>query len=438
VAEASSHADLSLQNGSEALLLQRGSVLLDRMSWGGIRGLGEGEPAPDVSGESLARIPDGRDTGDDRSDFSPLDPPNPGRANASPTEFRLLGWRLEPPWSAEPGPAALELQLHATGWSEVQNLRLELPDDGVATQLEASRGDTVVMRLDLDLESGRREIRMNLGSATERLPLQIGPSRLRLNEVMARPVAGATEWVELAVAGPDSLDLTGWTLADAGGNARALGDLRLGGESFLVLASRPQGLSLMRPAPVIRPSGGWPALNQSDRDHEDGQSWADELVLRDPRGAAVDWLRWRADEVEEAGRSLERAAVTAATPSLWVAAPRGSTPGAPNDAARYPAPASGLFVAPNPFTPDQDGDADLLHVALRDPATAAEAEAEIVDLSGDRVVRLRPARAREVVEWIWDGRDERGRPVPWGAYLLSVRSDGGRTWRELIAVGAKP
>jgi hypothetical protein len=123
---------------------------------------------------------------------------------------------------------------------------------------------------------------------------------------------------------------------------------------------------------------------------------------------------------------------------LWVAAPRGSTPGAPNDAARYPAPASGLFVAPNPFTPDQDGDADLLHVALRDPATAAEAEAEIVDLSGDRVVRLRPARAREVVEWIWDGRDERGRPVPWGAYLLSVRSDGGRTWRELIAVGAKP
>ena len=64
-------AYLGLQNGPDALRLVRGEQVLDMVGYGPLtdQDMMETEPADIAPGMSLARRPDGRDTGNNRSDF---------------------------------------------------------------------------------------------------------------------------------------------------------------------------------------------------------------------------------------------------------------------------------------------------------------------------------------------------------------------------------
>jgi hypothetical protein len=105
--------------------------------------------------------------------------------------------------------------------------------------------------------------------------------------------------------------------------------------------------------------------------------------------------------------------------------PQGSGPdlGAleyPNLSAAEPAPAATLAAMsarPNPFNPITTLEFTLDRAGL--------ATLEIFSLDGRRVRRLladwRPAGPGRAV---WDGRDDRGRPLPSSAYLARLRSSG--------------
>lgn len=440
VEEADARSELSLQNGPDALWLRRGGEILDRVAWGEIEGLGEGSPAEDVAGQSLGRVPDGLDSGNNARDLRPLDEPTPGAENLPAVRWRLDRLEPEPPWLPRPGRVEVRVELSAVGWASTQSASVDLVGaaSGSALSVTLAAGESRELRWWLDVDAHRDSVLVRIEAAGLRRrlgrPFRVGPAAVVLNEVMARPSSGEPEWVELHNLGSERVDLSSWALSDSDREPRPLGEgIELPPRGFVVLTADPEELEASAAVAGVRPAGGWPALNQSDGE----EGFADELLLFDAEGRVVDHLRWTAERLSEAGRSLERALVSDATPSVWIEAPRGASPGRANDTARQALPDAGLQARPNPFSPDGDGQEDFLHVALRDAERAAMVEAEVFDLAGDRVRRLRAAGSGAVRQWIWDGRDERGERVPAGAYVLVLRptTPAGRTWRRLVAVG---
>lgn len=84
--------------------------------------------------------------------------------------------------------------------------------------------------------------------------------------------------------------------------------------------------------------------------------------------------------------------------------------------------APALALAPNPTRGP---------VRIRiDAAHAGDAEVEVLDTSGRRIARAAHAGA----EFVWDGRDARGRAVAPGAYHVRVRSKGQQTIAPLVVI----
>lgn len=118
------------------------------------------------------------------------------------------------------------------------------------------------------------------------------PTTLRINEVMSNnhsvedPTGATPDWVELYNAGPDPVDLTGWTLDD-GGDGLALTGILLGGDFVVIwadgstegfpyapfeIASEGEGLTLSNGASTV--TVDVPAL-------DDDVSWGPEQVVED-------------------------------------------------------------------------------------------------------------------------------------------------------------
>jgi hypothetical protein len=81
---------------------------------------------------------------------------------------------------------------------------------------------------------------------------------------------------------------------------------------------------------------------------------------------------------------------------------------------------SAVVISPNPFSPNGDGLYEETHVSfyLKKPANVL---IEIYDLSGHMVRRFDQAYYEEVGRTegaVWDGKDENGRVVPYGIYVM--------------------
>jgi hypothetical protein len=102
---------------------------------------------------------------------------------------------------------------------------------------------------------------------------------------------------------------------------------------------------------------------------------------------------------------------------------------------------TGLQLSPNPFSPNGDGNYDLLNVSYVLPDETREVILEVYDLRGQRVRSLLlfqgEVTVNRTVGLQWDGRDEEGRYVPAGIYLVRVEVRGlelDRWERETAAV----
>jgi subtilisin family serine protease len=127
-------------------------------------------------------------------------------------------------------------------------------------------------------------------------------------------------------------------------------------------------------------------------------------------------LRYSASHAGEPTNQMGWGLVDAAAALYWL----GNTP--TGDAA----PATRFHLAPaapNPFNPTT-----TIRWGLE---VAARVQLVIHDARGRTVRRLvsghLPARVHDVV---WDGRDDRGRPVASGVYVVQLRADGGRPGHE--------
>lgn len=393
-------------------------------------------PAADPSGLPIGRVPDGADSGDNQVDLVVLPAPSPGRPNARADDFLLLGWELDPAWLPRPGPATLRLQLQASGFAPWQQATLEWAGGGPEA-LAAARSETLEVALPLELGGGTAQsvgIRLVAGADTllaRSLPVAVGPGEVVLNEVMPRPSSGRTEWFELHNRGGVELDLAGWSVSDADGGPRELGELRLPPGGFLVFAADPAALGAAEGA-VLRPAGGWPSLNNGDREELGVADW---LRLHDVEGRCVDELRWSASQLPEPGRALERTRVGPRSPSSWVLAPGKPSPGAANAAALVPLPGEdGLALHPQPV---RFAEGEVLHIRLRSPRPG-NYRAWLVDLAGEPLRELGELPSDGLAHWIWTGEDRGGRRIPAGAYVLlaSTAEEARPAWKALVIVGA--
>ena len=460
-AAAQAEVYLGLQNGPDAVRLARGETILDLVGYGPLTDslMMEGNPVPVVTGQSLSRRPDGKDTDDNQADFVPADP-TPGVQNFQPWSLDLLYLLLDPPSLEQPGQnLVLEICLENDGTNPIPPAPIELH---VGKEIRQGRLDecrpgeqkTLVWQLapqqwgSLPLSAlvlppaVPDTLELDLGR------LQVGPGKLYLNEVLAAPDQGQQEWVELR-AGDEDVQLGDFSLRDEDGSWRTLPELTLGPEELVVVAQ--DSLALARwlvdnvahgaavdcgvgqAAGRIRGLGsGWPALNNSSAADRD---FADRVYLADRELVVVDHLTWGGQgwdslAAPEPGRSLERIAVrpgsSAAANWAGSTAPAGSTPGCSNSLYLADSGYSRLTVEPRILDPDRGVSAVHVRFQVTDPAVGAEVR--IYDLWGGLVRDLGGDRfGPGPRDLLWDGRDDSGQFVSAGGYvvLLQTRADGG-------------
>lgn len=264
-----------------------------------------------------------------------------------------------------------------------------------------------------------------------------------VNEVMLEPLPGKPEWFEVVNVSPHPVDLSAWTAAD------------------LPSASGSRVRTTLPAIPTVLAPGAM-AVIASDASITDDHPWltdgealvivvprasgfglnndGDGIVLSDRTGQVIDSVvatrASHVDGVPTPGRSLERRSLfdAALDASAWSSSsdPSGATPGRSNSVARTSASASlSIRVEPDPFSPDGDAYEDVAHVRYESGAPSLFIDARIFDLSGREVRRLAdgifvPASG----SLSWDGRNDAGRIVPIGVYVLLVSATDAVTGRR--------
>ena len=430
---------LDLQNGPDGVRLTDGAEPVDVVGWGEplFQEYYEGRPAPDVaSGLSLARSPDCFDHGDNALDLV-AGPPTPGTANSLSHDLLLEVRHAGRSVFDHGGPVELTCLITNVGALPTggQLLLVELWEDGaeapacssVLTDDLAPRDSIEVLLRWTDPPGGYRRGSAVLTFAQDHdtsnnaahTSFTVGGvgGLVAVNEVMHSPGDGATEWVELVNISPGAVELAGWALGDDA-DACAVDDslLVLAPGAFVVVAKDAGLLEGLASCPVVE-TDGWEALSADDT-----------VVLLDEFGTPMDGFTYERSWGGERGVSLERvrADMPAQNAGNWggSVAPGGSTPGRVNSIHLDAAPAAGrLTVAPNPFTPNGDGEADraLLRVVL--PVARATARLTVFDLEGRlRAVLADHAALPSESELLWDGTGSDGSPLPSGLYVIYLEA----------------
>jgi hypothetical protein len=458
----------TLQNGPDALRLTRGGAVLDLVGYGDLEdaALCEGSPAPDVeSGESLARVLDGVDTGENGVDWVVEREPTPGQLNRPDQRLRLSRSGLAPsPEVAWPGEeVALQVVVRNTGRLGIDGRRWALDaeisagsvaaDSSMAWRsLASSSGVTLapaesaVVALAFEAPvpgawRARARIReleppvaapagavQLIDTVTTAIRSVAGPAVV--NEIAFRD-AGAGEWIEIRFTGSAD-DVGAFAIADAVAPPRPIdrgaAARRVEAGAALVVAQDPALVRArfgLADSLVLGVLGGWPSLNDAGPD--DGP--ADRVRIVGCDGAPCDAVPYRADASARGG-SLERLSVDLPSDAAgsWVETidPRGGTPGRENS---LRAPGRGsvargpLLVAGSRVLRRRGGAA--VPVVLR--ATAASRGRRLTvrvhDLLG-RPLRTLVEGQRFASEgaFVWDGRDDRGDAVPPGLYVVRAEA----------------
>ena len=442
--------NLDLQNGPDACRLICDGIVCDLVGWGEHADAGyyRGNPAADVSGMSLARVPDGADTGDNNRDFSPLATPTPGSRNAYTYDAAIAEHSIErePALPAAAGRFRWRVPVTNAGTGTCVGAMLSLEEGPAPRTISVpalERGETATVEFeDAAPEAGvlTRVFRLSWGedlyaandAAVVRFRAGTGP--LVVSEIAYAPAAGASEWVEIANRSAEPVDASGWSFCDSHDEPVFVpaGTAPLAPGGLLVLSQMP-----MAGIPAVVPEGRWPALNNT---RQSEAAFADRLRLADPEGLLSDEVAYLPDWGGGDGASLERVspALHSAEPSAWGTCvdPSGGTPGRANSIALASSQSSGALVAePSPFSPDGDGRDDRALITVAVPQGTISAEARIYDLAGREVRslgRLDPGRCRV----LWDGRDGSSHAVPLGLYVIVAtgRGGGGSSWRLTTSV----
>ncbi|WP_192823176.1 lamin tail domain-containing protein [Rufibacter sp. LB8] len=250
-----------------------------------------------------------------------------------------------------------------------------------------------------------------------------------INEILFNPRTGGVDFVELVNRSGKFLNLQNWKLANkesnAVANARILSPqaLLLPPGGFLVLTTNPD--LLFAHYPNGKRETFWAMASLPSFPDAAGT-----VVLLLPDNTVVDEVAYREEQhfkllknVE--GISLER--ISVAGPSVEsnfysAASQVGATPGYANSQARegQSGPAK-LTLQPETFTPDHDGQEDVLLLQFNLPQSGFVGTVSIFDANG-RLIRRLASNALLGTDTVlqWDGLTEAGAKAAIGYYLVLV------------------
>jgi hypothetical protein len=445
----------ALQNGPDAVRLLRDGVVLDLLGYGPLAtsAMYEGAPAPDApSGQSLARRADGHDTDVNAADWAVEASPTPGRANHPEigVAFRSPGLLLDPAvaWPGEPVAAVARVRCAGREGLPEGSWGVTLERAGTpglplaeATGGALAAGDSADLGLSWTAPPDRGAFRVRAvvrafaaGSAppdSAETEARSGPGDAVVGEFAFKGPAG--EWVEIECLTPVA-DLGGLLLSDRAGR---LVPVDAGGAprpapagARYVLAESPASVRsrFALPESVVLGLGGpWPALN--DADQADGR--ADIVRLFGPGATIWDAVPY-ASSYADRGGSVERLSpdLPSAARGTWAESidPSGGTPGRPNSLSVAPGSGGrgGALLAAATRAVLRRGGAVARPVLLRVTAEARgrRLRIEVRDLRGrTRRVLARGQRFAGEAALLWDGRDDRGTPVPPGIYTVRAETE---------------
>jgi hypothetical protein len=455
VPQPESVTSLDLQNGPDGCRLTDPTGLTDVVGWGDLT-FGEyfeGEPAPDAqSGWSIGRDPDGSDTGSNRNDFASLIPPTPADYNHPPRDLLPLALGLSRYTPVTLPEIDFVCMVKNAGTEPCGSGAYIFAEAGgsidstlVAEDINPAETARVVLRIP-NPGAGRHQavgwLACNedrwTGNDTVLTSIVVPPPPVVVNEIMFMPDGRDCEWIELLNRSPGPLQIEGWTLEDSRASPKVVADHDLAVESggFLVVVEDEGTFRAIHPdVPgniYCRPSGGWNTLNDVDGP----LGFADAVVIRDAYGTMVDSVAF-AENWTDPGRSVERIDPGAPSPhpANWSPhfGPLSSSPGTTNSVAFHlPSAGTVLSLSSKVFSPDSDGEDDVVAVSLALPAPCL-ARLSVFDINGRPVKRLVDG---EMIDsgrvTFWDGSRDDGTRAATGVYLVMLEarvSASGKTLR---------
>ena len=386
------------------------------------------------AGYSLSRIKDGFDSDDSAFDFYPEPSPSPGLANLTRCDYAVLSasvqkqgsqWLLNShvhnlsPFSTD---EMAFFDVYIDGDAVLNQELMPVPaEDSLSVCIELPIWDEFNHTIDLWLELYTDPDSLNNRYSLNLMQVELLPPRL--NELMYNPLAGDQEWIELYLA-EEPQSRSEYSIRDLGGNQISFALPQMGGY-YVLCTDRDQ---LLYQFPTCPPSrvielSNWITLNN------DGDS----LVLLNSDGTVIDSMSYVGHSSYK-GVSLEywQAASGSYT---WKHSPNSGSPGAPNSAPGQPIPPSAgrLALEKDIFYPKQGERMMLIHT-LEDPNNIVNLC--VYDLSGRkrRILADRlPVQASGIL--LWNGRDDSGKLLPRGPYILyweSQSTNGGKILRRQL------
>ncbi len=258
-------------------------------------------------------------------------------------------------------------------------------------------------------------------------------SPLVINEVMPLPGAFEGEWVELYNRSGWDVNLQSWGLTDENKTIKPISDstLILAPDGYLLLAGHGV-FEYLTGDELIQEMEDFPVLNNS----------ADAVNLYDPQGIKMDGMAYNGVTGLMEGRSLERIRPKASGFDItnWglCVASNASTPGMINSLYLDVLPSElKINLHPNPFSPNDDGEADYLAIQYDLPFEQGVMSVMIYDMAGRKIAE--PVQARHVShrgQVDWDGEASYGGKAVTGLYILKMFIDdqAGKVWTELRKV----
>lgn len=263
-----------------------------------------------------------------------------------------------------------------------------------------------------------------------------------INEIMYSPETDQPEWIEIKIPDlsgelhDDRVDLQGWGISDATSDTGLFefsepAWVSFGG--FVIVTSDSADFATQYPdvdCLIVETKPSLPSLASAD----------DAVYVYDFRGNMIDGVRYDQSWGGERGLSLERIShqVSSADENNWATCvlPEGATPGAENSIAASASENTEtvLTIAPNPFSPDNDGFEDNALITIQVPLNLGTANLYVYDVQGRRVKRIlhqHSIGSRTTV--VWDGTDEEGTRVRIGQYILYLEMITGDTGQQTTA-----
>jgi len=251
---------------------------------------------------------------------------------------------------------------------------------------------------------------------------QVLPGQIVINEIMADPSDGQPEWIELANMRHENISLGGWIFSDMDTvhGVEIPPSAMIQADGFLVLCADSSLFQiyeeLLGPVAV---TDRFPRLNND----------SDGIIVRDTAGVLADRVHYHANWGGGDGISLERISCRGESDfsGNWGSsiAFAGATPGSKNSiyAEGTLKDAANLEVFPNPFSPDGDRHEDVATISYFLSKNSACINLRIYNMQGQLVRTLLGAVSSGSERSVsWDGRDDNGRPVPMGVYLIHLEA----------------